>query len=516
MHATNEGRTIGGRYRLEDRLGQGGMGTVWRGIDQVVRREVAVKEPRIPENLSPDQRTRFLERMLREARSAAGVTHPNVVTLYDVVDVDGSPWLVMELVRGRSLADVLDEGAMAPKEAARIGLAIAEALAAVHATGVLHRDIKPENVLISADGRVVLTDFGIAQIEGERAMTETGAVVGSPEYIAPERVNALRPGPASDFWSLGVLLYQMTEGWSPFRRANSMTTMLAVRDEVPPEPTRSGPLKQVIGGLLQKVPEARPGAEQVITQLRAVADPPRVETQLDSFSNGNGNGAGNGGFGGSTGSTGSGAAPAGRRGLALRQQLLTGGVALLAIAGLVLALINPFSSEVQTGVPAAEAWSKKLDEGAVNAVIMAPQDYNRYNSGDTSAQSVTLKAPKERFDFGISRYKDPCCSEGKVADDANQAVDERFDSAAEVKKYSVSYQKYQGRDSATFDSTYYADKKDKKAKKLTRQISMVFYSKDDKVKYWVWATGHRKDVHTKAVPELLDRMLDGLDVKDLK
>ncbi|MDH6698816.1 serine/threonine-protein kinase [Streptomyces griseoviridis] len=275
------GRLIGGRYRLLDRLGHGGMGTVWRAQDETVDREVAVKEPRVPENLPERERSNAYERMRREARAAARLDHPAVVGVHDVAVVDGRPWIVMELVRGRSLGSVLQEGTLEAREAARIGLDVLGALEAAHAAGILHRDVKPDNVLLGRHGRVVLTDFGIAQIEGETDLTDTGGFVGSPEYIAPERVLGRRPGPASDLWSLGVVLYAATEGVSPFRRSNTPATLQSVLNAAPAPPAgAAGPLAEAIDGLLRKDPAHRPDAARVRALLTQAAHPPApVPTQ---------------------------------------------------------------------------------------------------------------------------------------------------------------------------------------------------------------------------------------------
>ncbi|MEU3664705.1 serine/threonine-protein kinase [Streptomyces sp. NPDC032940] len=264
---------MGGRYRLLERLGAGGMGTVWRARDEVVERDVAVKEPQVPENLgAADRRTAFL-RIEREARAAARIDHPSVVTIHDVVSEGGRPWIVMELLRGKSLAELLEEGTMAPAEAARIGLAVLGALAAAHEAGVLHRDVKPGNVMVGRHDRVVLTDFGIAQVEGEQKLTETGAFIGSPEYIAPERVLGRRPGPESDLWSLGVLLYLAVEGVSPFRRQTTPSTLQAVLLAELPPPQNAGELTGPITGLLRKEPESRLTAQAVQPLLHTLTLP---------------------------------------------------------------------------------------------------------------------------------------------------------------------------------------------------------------------------------------------------
>ncbi|MFI6658205.1 serine/threonine-protein kinase [Streptomyces sp. NPDC050523] len=269
------GRLIAGRYRLLAKLGHGGMGTVWRAKDETVDREVAVKEPRVPDHLPDRERANVFERMRREARAAARLDHPAVVDVHDVAVVDGQPWIVMELVRGRSLGSALQEGTLDAREAARIGLEVLGALEAAHEAGILHRDVKPDNVLLGRYDRVVLTDFGIAQIEGETNLTDTGGFVGSPEYIAPERVLGQRPGPASDLWSLGVVLYAATEGVSPFRRSNTPATLQSVLNATPAPPaSASGPLAELITGLLQKDPARRPGAAQVRALLSQAANPP--------------------------------------------------------------------------------------------------------------------------------------------------------------------------------------------------------------------------------------------------
>ncbi|GAA5081542.1 serine/threonine-protein kinase [Streptomyces similanensis] len=269
------GRLIAGRYRLLARLGHGGMGTVWRARDETVDREVAVKEPRVPDHLPERERANAYERMRREARAAARLDHPAVVGVHDVAVVDGQPWIVMELVRGRSLGAALEEGTLDAREAARIGLEVLGALRAAHAAGVLHRDVKPDNILLGRHDRIVLTDFGIAQTEGETRLTDTGGFVGSPEYIAPERVLGRRPGPASDLWSLGVVLYAATEGVSPFRRSNTPATLQSVLNAVPAPPTAApGPLAEVITGLLHKDPAHRPDANRVRALLEEVAAPP--------------------------------------------------------------------------------------------------------------------------------------------------------------------------------------------------------------------------------------------------
>ncbi|GAB2886002.1 serine/threonine-protein kinase [Streptomyces deserti] len=274
-------RVIAGRYRLLSPLGEGGMGTVWRARDEVLHREVAVKEVRAPAGLPTADVERMYARLEREAWAAARVADRNVVTVYDVATDGGRPWIVMELVRGLSLAEVLEaEGPLSPQRAAHIGAEVLAALRAAHAAGVLHRDVKPGNVLIANDGRIVLTDFGIAMVEGSSALTMTGEVVGSPEFLAPERALGRTPGPESDLWSLGVLLYAAVEGTSPFRQDTPLSTLRAIVDEALPPPRRAGPLTPVIEGLLRKDPAERLPAERAEQELRVIGagGTPRADT----------------------------------------------------------------------------------------------------------------------------------------------------------------------------------------------------------------------------------------------
>ncbi|MFJ5529636.1 protein kinase [Streptomyces sp. NPDC093261] len=269
---TDAGRLIDGRYRLTERIGSGGMGTVWRAVDQLMERDVAVKQPRLPGDPDDAAHQRAAHRIYREARAAARVDHPAAVSIHDVVVEDGSPWIVMELVRGESLDAAMRRGPLAPAEAARIGLAVVGALDAAHRVGIVHRDVKPANVLLGPRGRVVLTDFGIAHVQGEESLTVTGEFVGSLEFVAPERMSGRNAGPACDLWSLGVLLYAAVEGGSPFRRTTVESTLAAVLAADPPEPERAGPLGPLIGRLLAKDPERRPDARETHAALEAAAE----------------------------------------------------------------------------------------------------------------------------------------------------------------------------------------------------------------------------------------------------
>ncbi|WP_346342063.1 serine/threonine-protein kinase [Streptomyces sp. SID2563] len=266
---TEAGLLLAGRYRLGDVLGRGGMGKVWRAHDEVLHRTVAVKELTAGLYVAESDRIVLHQRTQKEARAAARITHPGVVTVHDVVEYDNRPWIVMQYVDGPSLADRAKEsgGEIEAREAARIGLHVLGALRAAHGAGVLHRDVKPGNVLLARDGRVLLTDFGIAAIEGDSTITRTGELVGSIDYLAPERVRGGDPGPASDLWSLGATLYTAVEGRSPFRRTSPISTMQAVVTEEPPPPARAGALAPVITALLRKEPGDRPSAAETERML---------------------------------------------------------------------------------------------------------------------------------------------------------------------------------------------------------------------------------------------------------
>ncbi|MET9351462.1 serine/threonine-protein kinase [Streptomyces sp. NPDC006617] len=268
-----QGRLVAGRYRLGEAIGSGGMGRVWRAHDEVLHRTVAIKELTAALYVSESDQAILLARTRGEARAAARINHSAVVTVHDVLEHDGRPWIVMELVEGRSLADaVKEEERVDPREAARIGLWVLRALRAAHTAGVLHRDVKPGNVLLADDGRVLLTDFGIAQIEGDSTITRTGEVVGSVDYLAPERVRGHDPGPSSDLWALGATLYTAVEGRSPFRRTSPLTTMQAVVEEEASEPRYAGALAPVISALLRKDPAERPDATEAEHLLAQAAE----------------------------------------------------------------------------------------------------------------------------------------------------------------------------------------------------------------------------------------------------
>ncbi|MFI8961334.1 serine/threonine-protein kinase [Streptomyces sp. NPDC053493] len=273
-----EGRLLAGRYRLGVVLGRGGMGTVWRAVDETLGRTVAVKELRFPNSIDEDEKRRLITRTLREAKAIARIRNNGAVTVYDVVDEDDRPWIVMELIEGKSLADaVREDGTLTPRRAAEVGLAILDVLRSAHREGILHRDVKPSNVLIAEDGRVVLTDFGIAQVEGDPSITSTGMLVGAPSYISPERARGHKPGPAADLWSLGGLLYAAVEGSPPYDKGSAIATLTAVMTEQVDPPKNAGPeLQQVIYGLLEKDPDQRLDDAGARALLRAVLDAPEA------------------------------------------------------------------------------------------------------------------------------------------------------------------------------------------------------------------------------------------------
>ena len=263
------GRVIAGRYILDQPIGRGAMGVVWRGRDQLLDREVAVKEVVLSSSIGLDERKNAYQRTLREARTAARLSHRGVVTVFDVAEEDGRPWIVMELVPSRSLDQVLTvERRLTPLRAGRIGQQLLAALAAAHAVGVLHRDVKPSNVLIARersggewDERAVLTDFGIAQFAGDPRLTQTGMVMGSPGFTAPERIRGGAATPASDLWSLGATIYAAVEGSGPYeQRGGAITTMSAIINEDAPVASGSSRLAPLIAALLRRDPSARPSA----------------------------------------------------------------------------------------------------------------------------------------------------------------------------------------------------------------------------------------------------------------
>ncbi|GAA3121709.1 hypothetical protein GCM10017600_16590 [Streptosporangium carneum] len=262
---------LAGRYRALDRLGAGGMGVVWRARDELLHREVAIKEVLLSRNLTEAERAETRERTLREARAAARLSHPSIVAVHDVVAQDGRPWIVMDLIRGRSLDQAIrQDGPLPPRRVAAIGVAVLDALSLAHSRGIMHRDVKPANIMLADDGGVLLTDFGIATVEGDAQLTSADSLVGSPGYIAPERLRG-GDGPAADLWSLGAALFAAVEGRGPFQRNVPVATLGAVLTEPTPFPSRAGDLAPVLLAVLEKEPRQRPGEAALRTALQRVA-----------------------------------------------------------------------------------------------------------------------------------------------------------------------------------------------------------------------------------------------------
>src|SRR3954468_4665226 len=262
---------VAGRYRLPEPVGSGGMGRVWLARDEMLDRDVAVKEFVPPDWMTDEEQARLRPRSVRQARSAPRLNHPHVVRIYDVVHADDLPWIVMEYVPSRSLHQVINEdGAFPPVAAATIGLAVLDALTAAHRAGVLHRDVKPHNVLIGNDGRVVLTDFGLATFVDDGSVTGPGLVVGSPQYVSPERAREGASTVESDMWSLGATLYAAVEGRSPYARETAMATLMSLATEQPDPPEKAGMLGPVLLGLLRHDPATRLTASEVERRLRMV------------------------------------------------------------------------------------------------------------------------------------------------------------------------------------------------------------------------------------------------------
>jgi serine/threonine protein kinase len=280
--AGEQARLVAGRYRLGERIGRGGMGVVWAARDELLARPVAVKEVWLPGAVDPAERALLRERTLREARTAARLDHPCAVRVFDVCEEDEQAYLVMELIEGRTLSDLIrNDGPIAPARAAEIGICLLDALTAAHDAGIVHRDVKPGNVIVRPDGRVTLTDFGIASTAGDPSITSTGLLLGSPAYIAPERARGGTPEPPSDLWSLGATLFTAVEGRPPFDRDDPVATLTAVVTDEHERPRLAGPaLGPVLERLLDKDPGARPEPAKLRRMLQSVAADPAARIAL--------------------------------------------------------------------------------------------------------------------------------------------------------------------------------------------------------------------------------------------
>ncbi|MFC7329157.1 serine/threonine-protein kinase [Marinactinospora rubrisoli] len=262
---------LAGRYRMTRLIGEGGMGRVWQGTDELLDRPVAIKELTISPHLPQREIDVLRTRMLREARSAAQLSHPAIITVFDVVESDDRPWIVMELVRGNSLSEIIKrDGPQPPLRVAKIGLQMIAGLAVAHERGIVHRDIKPGNVLVAPGDRAVLTDFGIARLEGSSSLTSTGNLLGSPSYLAPEQARGRPASPVTDMWAFGVTLYAAVEGAPPFLRSTPMATLTAIVTEEVPPPRSAGPLLPVLRAILDKEPESRASLEEAHGMLYEV------------------------------------------------------------------------------------------------------------------------------------------------------------------------------------------------------------------------------------------------------
>ncbi|MEU4244584.1 protein kinase [Actinoplanes sp. NPDC026619] len=353
------GQLVAGRYRVLHPIGEGGMSRVFLAHDEADDAPVAIKRCTLPDGLTPDEQDVFRVWTAREARSFALVDHPNVVRPLDVLHDDEAPWIVMEFVPSRSLQQVLDEsGPLPPARVAGIGLAVLEGLLAVRRAGLLHLDVKPSNVLIADDGRVMLSDFGPAvSAEGVRALAGAGIVLGSPKYLAPERLLDGIALPESDLWSLGATLYHAVEGRPPFVRPTTVETLRAVAEETPEPPTQAGPLTEVIVALLRRNPANRPEPPMVEYALRAVTGQPADRPALPPAK-----------------APGQPAGRPGRRRVAVAATLVGVLVALIAV----VALVRPDNG---SGTPAAAS------------LPSAPSDYYWYTSPGGSRVMLPLELP---------------------------------------------------------------------------------------------------------------------------
>ncbi|MER5650386.1 serine/threonine-protein kinase [Streptosporangium sp. NPDC002524] len=293
--ANDAGRLVAGRYRLMDVLGRGGMGTVWRARDESLHRQVAIKELILPDYLDVSARETLHKRMQREARAAAQLKHPSIITIHDhVVEADGSPWIVTEIVDGPSLDEVLrTRGRLPPRRVAAIGGQILAALTVAHAAGITHRDIKPANVLLEGE-RVVLTDFGIAAVEGDVTLTGAGVTLGTPAFISPEQINGHPATAASDLWSLGATLYAAVEGRRPFDGTTHGSVYVSIVTRPPAPPVHAGPLAPLLEGLLRKDPALRLTGPQAAVALAGIAALPAPGESSTGPGTGAGSGAGAG------------------------------------------------------------------------------------------------------------------------------------------------------------------------------------------------------------------------------
>jgi hypothetical protein len=261
---TSRQRVIAGRYALLQEIGRGGMGIVWLAQDQMIGRQVAIKELHLPAGVPDEERRVLEERVLREARAAGRLNDPSVVTVFDVLQESGATYIVMELIQAPTLTAIVErQGPLAPDAVARIAGQLLDALDTAHTAGIVHRDVKPSNIMVLPNGRVKLTDFGIAQANDDPRLTTSGILVGSPTYLAPEVIRGQQADAGSDLWALAASLFFAVEGHAAFERQSTAATMHAILNEVPFLTRCQGPLASVIMGLLNVTPQARPSSRQV-------------------------------------------------------------------------------------------------------------------------------------------------------------------------------------------------------------------------------------------------------------
>ncbi len=276
-----EPRIVAGRYALMAELGRGGMGIVWRAQDRVIGRHVAIKELHLPDGIAPEERRVLEERALREARTAGKLNDPAVVTVFDAIAENGKTYIVMELVEAATLSTLIGaHGPMPPDKVVSIALQTLSALETAHQAGIVHRDVKPGNLMVRPDGKVKLTDFGIAQAVDDPRLTTSGSLIGSPAYMSPERIHGHEAGPASDLWALGATLCYAVEGWSPFERSSTASTLHAIMSETPRLTRATGVLGAVITGLLIADPNARLNGPQAHAMLASIGNQPTPPTGI--------------------------------------------------------------------------------------------------------------------------------------------------------------------------------------------------------------------------------------------
>ncbi|MFP5298710.1 MAG: serine/threonine-protein kinase [Actinomycetota bacterium] len=398
MTPQDTGERIGGRYALRETLGSGGMGVVWRAHDELLQRDVAIKEVRFPSNLPQDQRGSISKRVMREARASASLNHPSAVAVFDVIQGEGKAFIVMELIDAPTLADMAKTERFTPQRVAEIGLQVLSALEAAHAQGIVHRDVKPANVMIPENGQAKLADFGIASVKGDPRLTASGMILGSPHYMSPEQARGSEATTASDIWALGATLFYAAEGRVPFDKGQPIPTLTAVLTEEPTFSERSGELRPVLEACLSKETSQRPNASQLRGMLESVAagqviaTPPTEERTSEVV-----------------------ASPQTERkrtaALPVRKKssgpLWLLGLAALVLAGVVLILVN-LPADERSPEPRAQQDGRKADEGTPTQREV-PEGYTVYENPDAG--------------YSIAHPEDWSIEEGRGTDQSIDFVD---------------------------------------------------------------------------------------------